>query len=115
MNQRPDPDDELLVRFLRQHRPVPPPAPTNERLMNLIEKPSASGQRVSAWAIGAAIAGVIFSWSGYRYWDAQQQPLEKFLVNSWNGTVKATDASYSPHSPEAEWLLLAPNESVNHP
>ena len=119
MNQLPDEDDQLLVRFLRQNRPVPPPATTSEWLIERVEKPTTSSHRsLPVWAIGAVTAGVLLSWSGYRYWETsqQEQPLETFLVDSWNGTVKATDATYHTNSPEAEWLLLAPQpNSSKHP
>ena len=89
----------------------------SQQLRELLEKPTASRRRdLPVWVIGTVTASVLLSWGGYRYWEVSQQEqlLETFLVNGWQETVEATDA-YHTSSPEAEWLLLAPQPNSDQP
>lgn len=90
-------DDQNLVAFLQQYRPIPPPASasTEAELMELIDteesRNSLKIKPIIAIASSAIICG-IFSLVGYRsfnpsYTNAQ---LESFMVNSWDGTVEQT-------------------------
>ncbi len=111
MNPFPE-DDKPLTEFLRQHRPVPPPARADleDQILNSIEadispeefirrdrrlSSGASHQRRKTWLIPSAIAaGVIATVIGYRTFAPAPQPspaetaeLEAFIESSWSNTV----------------------------
>jgi hypothetical protein len=126
MNNLP-PDDEKLVEFLRQYRPVPPPASPDaeERLLAAIDsEPQIWQSRYSfRWAIPALVAaGVLFVWGGIRLFTPLTLPqgqvadrnrdatdtadIEEFMFSSWNGAIDgATPIAYNETS-ESNWTLL---------
>lgn len=111
MTQLP-PDDRQWKEFLRQHRPVPPPAAPEleERLMQAIEK-SPIHRRL--WAVPPALAaGLLMAWSGYRTMiplpaASNSATLEAFLENNWNSVVGDTlPNSHTSITPD-DWMVLA--------
>lgn len=100
-------DDEKLIAFLQQHRPVPPPAGENaeQRLMTQLRpqlRPAQRRQLRLLWLLpGAVVAGLVWS-----LWQPQPAPqadaLDAFMVSNWEGMTGVAD----PSTPEASWLLL---------
>ena len=95
-------DDRDLVAFLKQHRPIPPPAPASSE-QDLMATIALTESRKKTWKIkplitiaSVAVAGAIVSWLGFdrslrpTYTNAQ---LESFMVNSWDSTVGETPSS----------------------
>lgn len=99
---QPPMDDEHLVDFLRQNRPIPPSTPPDleERIMISITASSTSSSppNVTAfpyrrlWVVPSAIvAGVLIAWGSDRFFAptrptaAELASLETFLENNWNG------------------------------
>lgn len=131
MNNLP-PDDEKLVEFLRQYRPVPPPAGASaeERLLAAIEsEPKVRHSPYSfRWAIPALVAaGVLLVWGSIRLFTPLTLPqgqvadrnrdatdtadIEEFMFSSWNGAIDgATPIAYNDSS-ESNWALLNELES----
>lgn len=107
------PDDQPLVDFLRQHRPLPPPPALDleQRLLaTLGETPQPKGTTVlersravvsrssrsarSLWLVPPAIvAGLLVTWTAERFWlpsnpsPAEVSSLEAFMENNWQGSV----------------------------
>ncbi|MGK7872592.1 MAG: hypothetical protein AB4426_04565 [Xenococcaceae cyanobacterium] len=117
-------EDEKLVAFLRQHRPVPPPAAANfeeQLMMELVQRqpiPSQGKRYPFLWAVFSAIAaGLLLTWGGYRLLNhspqiaADTDELETFLVNNWNAAIGETSFESQTYSSEADWLLLADPET----
>lgn len=111
MTQLP-PDDHQWKEFLRQHRPVPPPAAPEleDRLMQAIEK-SPINRRL--WAVPPALAaGLLMAWSGYRTLiplppSSNPASLEAFLETNWNSVVGDTLPSSHSNSTPDDWMVLA--------
>ena len=94
-------EDPRLRSFLRQHRPVTPPAAVDleERLMSAIAaEPEPIALRHSyqrwLWIFPTAIAaGVTLLWGSDRLWtpatlpEAEIANLETFLEGSWTGSL----------------------------
>ncbi|MBF2020574.1 MAG: hypothetical protein IGR93_10815 [Hydrococcus sp. C42_A2020_068] len=119
MNQFPD-DDEQLVSFLKQYRPVPPQARADmeAQLMELVTReppPPPRHPHQFFWLVSSAMAGsLLLAVGSYRWLNpspqvaTNQQELEAFLVDSWNGAIEETSVT-SPtttHTSEADWLLM---------
>lgn len=110
MNPSPE-DDKPLTEFLKQHRPVVPPAEVDleDRILATIAAnispeefvrrdrhlSSSTSQRRKAWVIPTALAaGVVATVIGYRTFSPAPQPtptevaeLEAFIESSWSTTV----------------------------
>ena len=123
-------DDEKLITFLRQNRPVPPPpgVQAEKQLMKLIEKqliPWRPKRRHLVWAIpGACAASLLLVWGSYRWLNpapeiaADSAELEAFVIDSWNGAMGETSTSSPGDSLETDWLLLVnpePESQANNP
>ena len=128
MSKLPQDNDEPLVAFLRQNRPVPPPESLDfeDKLMHLVEKeansssyhqPSQALSSVSPhyyWVFpGVIAASLLFIWSSWRTLNLPQTArvevteLESFLINSWNGVIGETDHQQLNYPAENSWLLLS--------
>lgn len=97
MTQLPHDDDQPLIHFLKQYRPIPPKTATSveRQLMELVAKESRSStQKLSAfkWMLPTALAAAgLVSWMGWK--NTQYTPqlatqpgdLEAFVIDSWNG------------------------------
>ncbi len=111
MTQQPK-DDQDFANFLRQHRPVPPPAQPDleERLMSAIAqvepdlkvsgKPLLNGYR-SLWLVPPAIAaGLLSYWAGERVLlptkpsSAQLARLEVFMETSWDSVLRDRESEW---------------------
>lgn len=123
MKQLPDyQNDEQLVTFLSQYRPVPPPAADNleTKLMQMVQQQPRPKKLAFSplWVIPSAVAaGILLLWGGYtilrpssQFAETNERELEVFLVNGWNGTMKTTMLSYA-NTPEADWYLLTNPEA----
>ncbi len=112
-------DDEVLVGFLKEYRPFPPPA--NHALENQIME-QISFQSTSKLfnfnlkSIGVAtaiMASLTVVWGLGRIHHplskiaASPEELEAFMVESWYGSMGDTDTDSYPYRPiTADWLLL---------
>jgi hypothetical protein len=126
MNQLPEEDENLII-FLRQNRPVSPPASSNfeQKLMNAIDDRQQQNKRNNyfIWSIASAIL-VAFGiyWFGvdrsYRVADnLDNTEIENVLFGSWQ---EVDESSYLPQDnniSEADWLLITGdnnNPTVNN-
>lgn len=121
MNQLPD--DEKLVAFLKQYRPVPPTprAKVEEQLMELVTRepiPPARYSHQFFWIISSAMAGsLLIAIGGYRWLTPSSQvatnpeELESFMVDGWNSAVGNSPEVLSPQIAEVQWLTLAETQS----
>ncbi|MGB3691859.1 MAG: hypothetical protein WA865_22350 [Spirulinaceae cyanobacterium] len=127
MSKLPQDNDEPLVEFLRQNRPVPPPAPCDfeDKLMHLVEeKANTSSYCPSSylppinpryyWAFpGIIAASLLFVWNSLRTLTPPQPAvvevveLESFLVNSWNGVIGEVEPQRVGYLEENSWLVLS--------
>lgn len=97
------PDDEALKRFLRQHRPAPPPASPalEERIMQAVatsakpQRSSGNRRRSPLWVVSSAMAaGLLLTVVSYRRLLAPQPgaaelaTLQTFLENNWVGLLE---------------------------
>jgi len=124
------PDDENLVAFLKQYRPIAPPARTNveEQLMELVAReplPPARHSHQFFWIISSAMAGsLLLTIGGYRWLTyslqvaARPEELESFMVEGWNSAMGDPPEVLSIQTTEVQWLTLAesqPNALVSTP
>lgn len=117
------PDDENLVAFLKQYRPVAPPARANveEQLMELVARepvPPARHSHQFFWIISSAMAGsLLLAMGGYRWLAPSSQvatkpeELESFMVDGWNSALGEPPEVYSIQTTEVQWLTLAESQS----
>lgn len=119
-------DDEQLIDFLKQYRPVPPRARANleAQLMELVTREPPPPPRYAHqffWIVSSAMAGsLLLGVGGYRWLNPSPQvatnpsELETFLVDSWSGSIGDISATPSTSSTtyvtEADWLLISEAE-----
>lgn len=129
------PDDEKLVKFLRQYRPVPPPASPSaeERLTIALLNSERQVQQISysfRWAIPAVVAAsALLVWGGFRFFQPVPQvqivdrtqentDIEEFMLSSWNSAIEGTNSIAYNESSESTWPLLGEldsnSDSANH-
>ncbi len=116
-------DNQKVVSFIKQYRPLPPPgtATLETQLLTKIAQKSShyhSRNIVRRWLIPSAlVASLTAIWGGYRWLQPSYQfsdnstNIELFLVESWQGTMEQSSL-YS------DWLLLQNPEReylVSHP
>ncbi len=119
-------DDEKLVEFLKEYRPLPPPPKSSleDELIELIEsEPVISGYSAHwRWLLPSTLAASLVLFLGmYRVLSptpqmAQVSPeeLEGFLVESWTGIVGEPLTPMTAHTaPESTWLSLADANLTN--
>lgn len=111
-------DDEPLIQFLKQHRPIPPTTATSveKQLMQWVAKESnlSSDKRLSLlWIIASAIAAVgLATWLGWKGSHssfgiaAKPEELESFVVESWNGSLEELSYATKETNLENSWLIL---------
>lgn len=121
MTEFPDENDERVVSFLKQYRPLPPPPSPNleGELMRRIErKPiAAKSSAPLLWIIpGVITVCVALVWSSSRWFNpspkiaAHPEELEAFLIDTWTGVMEETPSSFQNsqnQSSEITWLTLA--------
>ena len=112
-------DDDKLVAFIREYRPMPPPSSVNleQRLIEMVNKTpiceSPSYKR--RWLIpGACMVSVLLLWVGWRWSTPQPQiaatteELETFLVESWQTTFvdSMSPLQYVNNDSDLDWTIL---------
>jgi hypothetical protein len=117
MNRLPH-DDERLSAFLRQYRPVPPPANSNleKQLMAELEKQPIHFQRnyyLPLRLFFLALISALLGWGSYRLFSPSPNiaELELFLVSNWNDVIDEIPQPSPTDSPEIDWLLLTDTDS----
>ena len=114
MTKLPDREQQNLVNFLRENRPITPNSQCNleQRLMDSIgEQPRKHSKYGSSliWTIPSAIAtGFLFTSVGLS-WKTPQvvieaSELDQFLVNSWNDAVDSDNFTIL-NGKDTEWLF----------
>lgn len=115
-------DDEPLIQFLKQHRPIPPPTAISveKQLMQGVAREPylSSDKRLSLlWLIPSAIAAAgLATWLGWKGTHSsfgiatQPKELESFVIESWNGSLE--ELSYTPKETKLEnWLFLEESDT----
>lgn len=110
-------DEQDLIAFLRQHRPLPPSQSSHleSHLMQLVNQTSQRNslenhlKMITAFS-GTIVLGLAVLWSGSR-WSQQTQKIavdqgmvEAFLLNSWENTVNEHTVFFS-NEQEADWFF----------
>lgn len=110
-------DEQDLIAFLRQHRPLPPSQSSHleSHLMQLVNRTSQRNslenhlKMITAFS-GTIVLGLAVLWSGSR-WSQQTQKIavdqgmvEAFLLNSWENTVNEHTVFFS-NEQEADWFF----------
>ena len=113
------PDDDKLVAFIREYRPMPPPSSVNleQQLIGMVKKTPICEQQSDKrrWLIsGACMVSLLLFWVGWR-WSAPQpqvavttEELETFLVESWQTTFvdSMSPLQYVNNGSELDWTVL---------
>jgi hypothetical protein len=115
MTQLPE-DDEKLIRFLQQYRPVPPPlSPNLERqsIRSIISQKQQNNQKsLFFWFIPSAIVTIIgVYWiAGDRNYqiadNIDDAEIENILSSSWQAVTTSPDFSQESNIYEADLLLI---------
>ena len=114
MTKLPDREQQNLLNFLRENRPIPPNCQCNleQKLMDSIGEQSRKNSKHGSnliWTIPGAIAtGVLFTSVGLS-WKTPQvvidtSELDQFLVNSWNDTIDSGDFAIL-NEQDTDWLF----------
>jgi hypothetical protein len=111
-------NEQKLITFLRQNRPLPPPLKDNfeEQLMTIISQQYRfylPQKNYFFWvAMGIIGGGLLLTISGltrsnYRPQIANnQEDLETFMINAWQGSMAETLEHNDRNSIENDWLFL---------
>lgn len=116
MTRLPD-DDQPLIQFLKQNRPIPPATPNlvEKQLMQwVVKKRRVSSKSILVrWLIPGAIATAgLVTWQLWKSSPSTQQmatqpeELESFVIDSWNGANEQLSYATTPNHPENVWLML---------
>lgn len=121
-----DDDDDKLINFLSQYRPVPPPASPQleeELIKRIKQEPMASKYSYHwFWVLpGAMAATLLMIWGGDRWLRPSPQiagnpeELETFLMDSW--TLATEDTSYTSeiNNSNIYWLTFADSQLETNP
>lgn len=104
----PDQDDQNLITFLKQHRPLPPVVNSNfeaDLMLKINQSPQANSQtsyRHFLFLMYGAIAGLVLVWGGMDWFSSKyqtakitsDQELEAFLLDGWYGTMGETSSRH---------------------
>jgi hypothetical protein len=116
MTHKPE-DDRDLVNFLRQHRPIPPPASAD--LENQIMRKIAPRRRPIRWWVGsgALAAGLATAILSYRVLQpvppstTELASVEAFMESSWSSSISGnSDTTITPSNQEFLALIESTNE-----
>lgn len=123
MNQFPhDHDDQKLVAFLREHRPLPPPVKDGfedqlRSKINLLPQaqPPLSRRGLCLVIPSAIAASLLLVWGAMRWLapppqfaqKASDEELEAFLIDGWYGTMGETSYTDAQSHFEAEWNFVS--------
>lgn len=119
-----DDDNDKVVHFLSQHRPIPPtPSPQLEKeLMKRIEQEPMDSQYSYHWIWilpSAMIAILLMVWGSFRWLSPSpqiannSQDLETFLVDSWTETIGDTyypSYTFGTNNTNLYWLALGDSQ-----
>ncbi|WP_013320473.1 hypothetical protein [Gloeothece verrucosa] len=123
-----DDNDDSLVQFLSQYRPVPPPASVQleERLIKRIEKePMDSANSFDwFWVLPSAMTALLLMVGvSYRWFraspDLAKQPesiptryqtLETFVIDSWDGATEDSSYLSGTNNSNLYWLNFADSQ-----
>ncbi|HIK21742.1 MAG TPA: hypothetical protein IGR15_11970 [Synechococcus sp. M44_DOE_062] len=105
-------EEERLRHFLRQYRPLSPPADSGleEQILQAVATHPLHGRTKRSWRwVGISLlAGALLGWVGYQRWQVQvvaqeTEALESFLVSTWGSLL-------SPEGTETEtwWIERDP-------
>ena len=109
-------EEQKLVTFLKQYRPVPPGTNNQieEQLMTIVAQGSRPSKSISwLWVVPSAIATGLLLVYGSLIRDnfvlriaKQTEDLETFMVNSWQGSIDENFEQNDIYSLETDWLML---------
>ena len=111
-------DDEKLIAFLKQYRPLPPSLATNleDKLIQKIQQePRLSNRKFPwlFWAIPSAIAAsLLLVWGGSRWGQTSPQiavnshEIEGFIVETWEGSMEENSLNSSHATLLSDLLLM---------
>ena len=109
-------DEQDLVSFLRQHRPLPPKQKPHleNQVIDLVNQTSQGNSLVKHSTLITFFTGIIavivaVIWNSSR-WNQQtpqiaidQDMIETFLINSWDNTINEQTIFFSDQQ-EADWF-----------
>ena len=110
-------DEQDLVAFLRQHRPLPPSQTPHleNQMMDLINQTSQRNPQENYFMLitalsGTIVVGLVITWSSSR-WSQKtpqividQDTVETFLINSWENTINDKTVFFS-NEQESDWFF----------
>ena len=110
-------DEQDLVSFIRQHRPLPPSQNPHleNQVMELINQTSSKQSQENYFTLittlsGTIVVGLVVTWSSSR-WSQQipqiaidQDTVETFLINTWENTIDDQNVFFS-NEQEADWFF----------
>ena len=110
-------DEQDLVSFIRQHRPLPPSQNPHleNQVMELINQTSSKQSQENYFTLittlsGTIVVGLVVTWSSSR-WNQQipqividQDTVETFLINTWENTIDDQTVFFS-NEQEADWFF----------
>jgi hypothetical protein len=119
-------DEEILIPFLKQYRPIPPTVPNGfeDQLMNRIRLESQAKEPLSSflwWGIpGAIVAGAVIIWGSSQTFQPTAhvpntaEEIEAFLWENWGATTgqPAVTSAVSSTPLSNEWMTLAEPHTV---
>lgn len=118
-------DDQPLIQFLKQNRPIPPTTPNlvEKQLMQWVVKErrvSSSKPILVRWLISGAIATAgLVTWQLWKSSPSTQQmatqpeEIESFVIDSWNGTNEQLSYATTETQLENAWLMLEESYSTS--
>ena len=117
-------NEQDLVAFLRQNRPLPPREKHHleSQVMNLINQAPQKNSQENYFKLITALSGtlvlsLVVTWTNNRWQQpapqmaVDQDMVETFLINSWNNTINDKTVFFTTNEQEAEWFF--PNLEKN--
>jgi hypothetical protein len=117
-------DDQPLIQFLKQHRPIPP-ATTNlveKQLMQWVaqERRVLESKPIFKWLITGALATAgLVTWHLWKsspttqHMATQSEELESFVIESWNGANEQLSYTTTETQLENAWFMLEEDSSTS--
>jgi hypothetical protein len=96
-----DQDDQKLITFLKQNRPLPPSVKSDfegNLMLKIKHSPQIKSSSSRHFFVYGAIAGLVLVWGGIDWFSSKyqtakissDQELEAFLLDGWYGTMGET-------------------------
>lgn len=112
MTLPPNQDDDLLVDFLRRHRPEPPSAAPDleAQIMAELAPLTVRRQRWSMPALAAAALLLGGSWVAWRstvpgWQTASTSTVDDFVVDTWYASAYGDEARIPLDTTQPDWLV----------